>query len=501
MNPVTNQFLRTFLRSCIFILAVMIPALARPDDTTLRASHILSLDDNVIDAARSGEAPDTAVAFSPDETQLAVASYGGWLRVFDTQSGKIVWKKKIHEGLIRCLAYSPDAQTLYAGEVSPDGYFYAINAANAEIKWKIRTADDLGTSPLPATRNRFSLYGLPGVYWVEALSSGTILFSAFHSTFAIDGKPAQKGQLYAASSNGALLWKFPSTRPLDSNIAHFSVSEPGGIAAFGVSGEADIRPSQIMAIDIQTGREKLNIPIPAFEPYFNLVFFWRSIAVSPDGARIAASANDGRAFIFQLNDEQDHSSHPQDVITSQTLLLVQPIQVGGVYLAALAGWCRVTSDTIFVQSQQTVAPMGTSISGDNPPLPHPQANKVIALRKAGHNQWSAAWTWAGQGDLNGLSLDSAGRRAFIIQSRIADPGQNSAWRGGEGIVLQVQSPNGESLPRPRTIGSFAVEGEMYFNSIISPSGRMLAIIETPHWIKSSDTIVGKYQIAMVALPD
>ncbi|GAB4316483.1 MAG: hypothetical protein Kow0059_08980 [Candidatus Sumerlaeia bacterium] len=495
--------MRLFTITAVFAI-ILVAALGEAPDgfPPSGAGMVLRLEDDVFEAARSGEGPDTAVAFSPDESIIAVATYGGGLVLFDTQHGRQIWKHHIAEGLIRCLAFSPDGAILYAGELSPDGSLYAIDTATRSILWSYRTADDLGTAPLPAQRNRFSIYGLPGVYHVQSWGPDRVVFSAFHSTFARDGRPQQHAYLYCMSQSGRLIWKYPGSSPLPRNIMHFTISPGAQGAVVGLSSAgaaaASGSPAVLLGIGLESGRPVWQADVPPFSPWFSSVFFWRSTDVSPSGATTAASTNDGRLFV--LNTAGGWKNTPADQpLTSQTLVLVQPMRAGDVYLSALAGYCRTWDDLILVESQQTIAPAGAVIQSDSPPLPHPQANRVFGLTKNETGAWTLRWTWKGDGVLNGLSADAKGRRALIIQNGGAARAGRNDWTGSGSVVVEIRDDSGTPLAAPRELMRRSVAGELYFNSTISPSGMLLALIETPHWVKSTDTIVGQYQVHLIPL--
>jgi WD40 repeat protein len=52
------------------------------------------------------------VAFSPDGTRLASASYGRRVKVWDAQTGEELLSLQGHTGPVHCVAWSPDGTRL-----------------------------------------------------------------------------------------------------------------------------------------------------------------------------------------------------------------------------------------------------------------------------------------------------------------------------------------------------------------------------------------------------
>ena len=66
--------------------------------------------------AMGGAAPNTAVAFSPDGSMLAVGSYRGEVLVVDGWSGAVLARRKLAESMVKEVAWSADGKTVYAAE-------------------------------------------------------------------------------------------------------------------------------------------------------------------------------------------------------------------------------------------------------------------------------------------------------------------------------------------------------------------------------------------------
>ena len=97
----------------------------------MRAGAVVVLSETLEDvhpgSVTSGGEPDASLSFSADGRLLAVGTFGGRLRVFDTESCRCVFERRMPGAVVKRVAVSPDNARVYAGEMSYDGFVMAFD--------------------------------------------------------------------------------------------------------------------------------------------------------------------------------------------------------------------------------------------------------------------------------------------------------------------------------------------------------------------------------------
>lgn len=438
--------------------------------------------------AASAALPDVDLAFSPDGSRLAVGTLFGQLLVMETFSGKILFDKTLAEGMVKRVAFSPDGQTLYAGEQSPDGFLYALDALTGDIRWKKRLADDLESARPPAKEDRYALYFLPGVFGLKVLKDGRVMVAGVHS-WNVEGVQKNRSRLYIYQPDGTLAWQFPEKAPLDGNILTFDVDAAGTRGAFSVSRSASTPPS---ADALAPGIYGLDLTRPAvtwkhvfeiLKPHFREVFVWEALAMSPDGNRVVVGLGDGRAAIFDATVPGPDSK----LLSEQTP--GTPIDVSNVPISTPVSYAHASPHGLYFQTNNSNIPFGTEATARTPPAPHPAARSLFAVDMDGQLKWryqsaftpSGIWT---SRDGNVLMMTTANASSEQKTDR-------------HGFVLLDARIDGPVQSDERLLYQYHTEGPVFFHAALSPDGLTAAVVETPARKDDNRTLYGKWQLHLV----
>ena len=202
--------------------------------------------------ARFGKGTINGIAYSPDGTQLAVASgIGIW--IYDAQTGEELDLLSGHTDEVVSVSFSPDGNTLASGGGMFDGTIRL---------WDVSTGTHIRTIP-PQTR------------WYPPGSVGSIAFSPDGNTLA------NKSHLLDVSA-GKNIKTLEHTRQVES----VAFSPDGNTLA---TGDTDGR---VILFDVSTGKN-----IKTLSGNTKWVF---SLSFSPDGTTLASGSR-GETFLFDVS--------------------------------------------------------------------------------------------------------------------------------------------------------------------------------------------------------
>ena len=438
--------------------------------------------------AASAALPDCDLAFSPDGSRLAVGTLFGQLLVMETYSGQRLFDKIIAEGMVKRVAFSPDGQTLYAGEQSPDGNLYAFDVSSGKIRWQKRLADELESARPPAKDDRYALYFLPGVFDLKVLQDGRVMVAGVHS-WNVDGVQKNRSRLYLYAPDGSLQWQFPEKSPLDGNILTFDVDDAGSRAVFSVSrsastpAPADGLAPGIYGVDLSAHKLTWHHIFPILAPHFREVFVWEALSLSPDGQRAVVGLGDGRAAIFDATVPGPDSR----LISEQSP--GTPIDVSGVPINTPVSYAHASPRGLYFQTNNSNIPFGTEASSRTPPAPHPAARSLFALDMDGTLRWRY------RGDFTPSGLWSS-RSGDVLMMTTANA-SNEPRTDRHGFVLLDARPEGPAVPEERLIYQYLTEGPVFFHAALSPDGLTAAVVETPGRKEDNQTLYGHWQLHVV----
>jgi WD40 repeat protein len=200
------------------------------------------------------------IAFSPDGTRLATASYDGTAKVWDSRSGEELLTLEGHTNRVFGVAYSPDGTRLATASQDGTAKVWDVSAAGEELftladpngsaLWRIAFSPD-GTRLVTATED-----GIARVWDVSATSWGRLLHTLTGHTERVVG--------LAFSPDGARL----ATASFDATV-------------------------RVWDLDVFDGKELASLS-------GHNAAVW-DVAFSPDGTLLATSSFDGVARLWDVS--------------------------------------------------------------------------------------------------------------------------------------------------------------------------------------------------------
>ena len=443
---------------------------------TIELDTLLSLMENLRQPALSLTVA-TALTFSngSDSHKIAVATDRGHLAVINAISGKVDWKTRISEGYVKHIAFSPDNKLLYIGEQAADGYIYCYEIMDdtPELRWKYRTADDIETSIPSNPESVYAWVSYPGQSCMRSLPNGDLLVAGVHSWTQAD-IPQKRSVLYRFDAKtGDAKWKFPHDSAMQKIFRWFDVSADGNVLALIID-ERGKGNAMLSVIETSTGKERWHSTIEPLEPYFKGVTFWRGVSMSPDGKFVNVTTDDGRAFIFDIN-------QPEPIWKAS---LATPLEVSGVPIIATTGTIGATNDTALFVTGDTYIPYHLQKGAQRPSALHPNGMTLFAYSWRGEK----VWQWKLENMPQGLRIDAGGRYAALaVSMRSQNPNESLH---GVSVFDLMESGSGLS----KYLYTYRTEGQLPYDTLaISADGSMIAIVEMPI-VLPDETLRGKNRV-------
>ena len=423
----------------------------------------------------------TTVAFSPDGSQLAIATDAGHLAIVNPLTGASIWTTRISEGYAKHATFNPDGTRFYIGEQSAEGLIYAYKLSDKKPAplWKYRTADDIDTSHPDDPNDVYGWVQYPGPYRMAVTSDGDLLAAANHS-WTKDGKSLKKAQFYRfEGTTGKVKWKWPSDQAVSMVIKWFDYSRDGKTVALvcdgGVIGGASrYKSGTLYVIDGETGADRWSHTFDSLKPYYQKATFWRSVGVSPDGSWINVSTDDGRVFIF--NAIHDNKHWKTDLTT--------PLMVSDIPITATTGTIGATNEFALFVTGDTYIPYHLKKGAQQPPSAHPNGMTLFAYSWMGNK----IWQWKLENMPQALRIDGMGRYAAVSQSRY-DRTSVQQFHGVSVFNLQTKGGGLEKY-----LYTYRTEGQLPYDTVdISADGKLIAVVETPI-VMPDETVRGKNRV-------
>jgi outer membrane protein assembly factor BamB len=446
-----------------------------PHAPECRSQLVIPLEDRRADAEQGAPPAGAALAFSPDSATLVIGSVEGAIKVVRVPSGAVVAEKQLAEGSVKQVAYSHDGSTIYVGEQSPDAYVYALDAATLTERWKLRLADDIASSALPADDTMYGRFSLPGAYAVQVLRDGRVLVAGAHGWITGEGRQ-NRARLYVLSAAGEQLAAYPSAGAADGIFLFPSVYEPEegpGDVLLGVARSADgpapdgLPVGGLLDLSSSDLSMRWSTLFPPLTPWFKDVYFWEAVVRGPGFA--FAGLGDGRAFML---DETGKSA--------ATLQPGIPVLTGGVPIGVGVGFATANRQGVWYLTTSTNIPWGSADPAARPPSAHPAENTVHAVKPDGTPRWDRQLHEA----VAGVVLSPDGSELLVG----AGPRESDTRTDLFGAVV-LDAATGKTITTCSTVAPTD------FRPVYAPDGGWIAVTEAP--FKTGDgSVSGAYQVTV-----
>lgn len=486
-------------RLILFLLAIFLlfshpqylNATTIPITPALQLKYRIKLGD-VSFYARAGHFTDAFMRFSPNGKLLAIGTFLGKIILVNAKTGAILWEHRVYEGMVKKIDFSPDSQTIYYGEQSPDGFIYAANAETGHIKWRFSMTKDLKLG-IPAPKGDiYGIYREPGCYRLKVLKNGNILVLGIHSWPDHKlGYWRRLSMIWLLSPDGHVIWKWPKRKPIELSL-YYADADPNGnyVATVAILPSDKLpanypyTPGTVYVLNGKTGKEIAHYKMKPLKPYYNSVSIWESVAVDPLDKFVVVGTSDGRGFIFDL----------KTLKPIKILHLATPIIIGGIPVAATATYVEVDSKrTIFFQTSSSSIPYGLPVQANQPAGPHPNAQTIFAVSPNG----KILWRFHAPFKFQGFASDISSRILATVAgaaSRMVSERRTKQF----GIFVFNLEKKGGGLEK--LLGYFPTIAPLFFHLAVSPDAKLIAACETPY-INEKGRLVGTYQVDVLAIKD
>ncbi|MSP54578.1 MAG: hypothetical protein EXR69_03090 [Myxococcales bacterium] len=434
--------------------------------------HVL-LEDRRSDAEQGVPPAGVSMEFSPDGSLLALGTVEGRVDVIRVPRGEVVASRRLAEGAVKQVAFSADGDTLFVGEQSPDAFLYALDPATLNERWKVRLADDIDASTLPATDTMYGRYSLPGAYAVKPLVGGGLIVAGAHG-WTVDGVRRNRSRIWRLSGDGAVVAAFPVGGAADAVFLFPSVSEEGaGDVLVGVSRSADgpapaeLPVGGLVDLDLETLTPRWTRTFSPLSPWFSEVFFWEAVVRGPDYA--FAGLGDGRGFLLA-----DDGSSRAEIGPGV------PVDTAGVPVGVGVGYAVAGPEGVWYLTTGTNIPWGSADPAARPPAAHPAENTVHAVFPDGKPRWDRSVRHS----VGGIVL-SPDRAELLVAAGPRDSDSRTDLFGA--IVLAADTGD--------WITTCSTSGPADFRPVFGPDGGWIAIAEAPYR-RGDGTVAGAYQVTV-----
>ena len=431
-----------------------------------------------------GAAPDTFVKFSGDGEYLAIGSFHGYLRVVDMTTGKVIFSKKIAEGMVKRIGWGEIAgrRVLYVGEQSPDGYIYCLDAMTGREIWKYRLADDIETSRPERENDRYAIYKFPGVYQLKVLPAGDVVVAGTHG-WDTEGKRRYRSLVYRFDGGtGRIKWRWPSDRTLPYGLTWFDMSAAGEkllllTSTWRPPGQKDslYENGALYCLSGDSGTLLWEYKVPPLKPYYRSATAWQGVALSADGRYAAVGLNDGRGMFFDT--ERAVKTGGRRFPRNSPVWVKEigtPVLIGDIPVSSPVSYVAAGREEVYFVLPGTSIPSGAVKGKVQKPAPHPAAGQLYAFGFDGRLRWK----WKSYGSMQGIYLSGNKRWLFTVN---ALAGMAGSRRGGPASPFGVTlfDTSGRPAETGKPVYLYPTEGPVFFMADISEDGRYIALVEVP----------------------
>ncbi len=436
---------------------------------------------DLTDAVAKGiSAPDTALAWRPDGTLLAVGTYLGEVVVLDGR-GEVQARKTLAESAAKQVAWSPDGSVLYVAEQSPDAWLHALSPDDlSPVSPPFRLADVIETSAPPGPDDLYGLYTLPGPYGLEVLEDGSVLLLGAHGWNTPEGRRnrSQLLRLTPGSEGFDVVARWPET-PADATFLAMEAPNAHGRVGVSVSRSSagpvpeGIPVGGVAVLDAITLELKSAHVPSALTPWFDKAFVWEAIGIGAED-QLTLGLADGR--VWRPGTDDQGSPTVRELST--------PILAGDVPIAATIGTLVDGGEAVFVVTSGTSIPFSANRAELQPPEPHPAENTLFALDP---DTLQTRWTWHGSESLHGMTVSDR----WVVVGTAPDATDGPADQ--HGVMVFDRSGASDSSGADRLAAVCSTGEPVFFRTAIADDGRV-AVVSFPE--KRGDVVRGEYRVTI-----
>ncbi len=417
------------------------------------------------------------VKFSPDGKYLIVGTHTGYIKAFETNTNKIVFEKKLSEGIIYSLDISSDSKYLVAGEESVDGYLYAFELPSGNEVWRFRSGDEIGSD----IKNK------PGIRRV-IIKGDTTYVVACRTASGAD-KSYYWARVYSLETKtGNILWKFPENDTMDLSLYWLDVSSDGKYITFSGSSYPkgfvrDIRKYKDGAVHVLNGEGKLvwiyELPVL---PYQVIPWMGKG-SISEDGKYILAVDYYGVGYLF--DNEEITKTGKASLLWSKNISTA--IEISGIPIYGSLNYGYIFGDNIVFNVGTTYIPAkAKSAKYNKAPIEHPNSQSLIVYNPKG----DLLWKWRVEGYAPAAMSTSKDKRFIIL------PIAQNIVSGNldvHGVYVFDNAVQGGATSKLAYI--YKTKG-LTVSADISSDGKYIAALEIPARLEDG-TVIGEYKVHML----
>lgn len=402
------------------------------------------------------------VAVSADGAYAAVGTEKSRLRVYDVAERRRLWSTRIGEGRILAMQFASGGRCLLVGEQSRDARITCFDTFTGKELWKYRTADDVGEM-----EGGEPLYRWPVVTAVAALdgrnpSDRDRCCATAARSFTEGGEIRTVSKLYAFdTATGKLLWTHPPAGAMDASPSILATDRRGDCLLFNNYRISPVCGKAVYCLDAGTGAKLWEWELePLFPGGRNLI--WHGLGISPDGSRVAAFSQDGRAFFLDYQELLDSGGSSGCLWKKE---MSSPIDVNGMRLIGYGAVAAVTDRNVLFMTGSTIVQRGART---RTLIEHPNADTLFVYSPYGRLEWMYK--------AGGLSCDLSCSRdgRYVVLGVEHTYNEKDTSRHGVYVFDSLAAGGG----REKLAWFFNTEGAC-LSAAISADGRTVAAIEYP----------------------
>ena len=333
---------------------------------------------------------------------------------------------------------------------------YAVNVKTGDIIWQYKGSDFVGAD---ASQRSF-----PSVVHIVTDKDNNVYANIYRFLMDKKGNRSYRGRMLAVNSDGNIMWKYPENEAIDSWINWCDVSDANGRVVISTSAydfREDMQYKDTMYfLNKENGMLLSSTKVEPVPPFDNTVMRG-SPNFSKDGKYLAASASDGRGFLFDHNGKK---------LWQRTLS--KPTQVDG-------AWINASGRDGFATAYGVAFTTINTFNRENWQLPtpveHPSNNSLFFFGYDGKFKYQ----YRAEGTME--QLDFAG--SFV------------ACAVGRNVRTHNYSAHGAlilDLPTGKQLDFYHTEGPLQAIAI-SPDGRYVGGVEAPA-VTPQGKIIGAHRL-------